>query len=59
MCGKIREIRIPLHNDTKRQKGFVFIEFEDSKGAEKALKWNGTYLDGKKLKIERTNLKIF
>eukprot|EP01080_Neovahlkampfia_damariscottae_P011495 gene11495-4659_t len=45
MCGKIREIRIPLHSDTKRQKGFVFVEFEDSKGAEKALKWNGTYLD--------------
>jgi RNA recognition motif-containing protein len=56
-CGEIREIRIPLHPDTQRQKGYVFVEFAERKGAEKALKWNKTFLDGKRLKIERTTLK--
>ena len=50
-CGKIKDIRIPLRDDGK-PRGFAHIEFEEQSSVDKALKKNGTELDGRNLKVD-------
>jgi RNA recognition motif-containing protein len=36
-CGKISSLRIPLHRETGKPRGFAFIEFEDDESVQNAL----------------------
>lgn len=40
-CGKIMSIRIPEDKQTKQNRGFAFIAFENEKGCKKALNYDG------------------
>jgi nucleolin len=50
-CGKIKDVRIPVRDDGK-PRGFAHIEFEEQSAVDKALKMNGTELDGRNLKVD-------
>lgn len=51
--GNILSIDIIQDRATGRSKGFAFIEFESSEGADSAKKLNGTELNGRALKINQ------
>ena len=50
-CGDIKDIRIPTRDDGK-PRGFAHIEFANEGAVEKALKKNGTELDGRNIKVD-------
>jgi len=51
-CGNIVEIRVPLDN-TKRNKGFAYVEFEKAKGVEQALKIENPTIEGYTLGVQK------
>ena len=51
-CGKINAIRFVYDNNTKKFKGFCYIDFKEHKGLIKALKLNGTFFGGRKIKVD-------
>ena len=50
-CGSIKDVRFAIRDDGK-PKGFAHIEFESEDSVEKALKMNGTEMDGRHLKVD-------
>jgi nucleolin len=55
-CGAIKDVRIPFNEDG-RPKGFGHVEFEAPDAAEKALKLNGSELDGRALRLDLSTSK--
>ena len=51
-CGKIKEIRFVYNSQTKKFKGFCYIDFKEHKGLLKALKLNGCFFEGRKLYVD-------
>jgi len=51
-CGNIVEIRIPLDN-TQRNKGFAYMEFDKAKGVEEALKIEDPTIEGYTLGVQK------
>lgn len=49
--GKINNINVIQDRETGRSKGFAFVEFESSEGAEAALTLNGHQLEGRTIKV--------
>jgi len=50
-CGSIKDVRFATRDDGK-PKGFAHIEFNNEDSVEKALKMNGTEMDGRHLKVD-------
>jgi RNA recognition motif-containing protein len=50
-CGKVLNLSLTFFEDTGRPK-FAFIDFEDVESAKRAVEYNGTMFDGKRIKIE-------
>ena len=46
-CGKIEQIELPRHHDTKRPKGTAFIQFAEPEGLEKALEKDRLAIKGR------------
>lgn len=53
-CGPIVSVRLAM-GDNGRAKGFCHIDFETEEAVENALKKNGEELDGRQLKVDKTN----
>jgi len=52
--GEIASARIIMDRATGRSKGFGFVEMEDDKQAEKAIKeMDGKMLDGRKIRVSK------
>ena len=51
-CGEINAIRFVYDNMTKKFKGFCYIDFKEHKGLLKALKLNGNFFGGRKIKVD-------
>eukprot|EP01027_Heterolobosea_sp_BB2_P025457 GEZU01039074.1.p1 GENE.GEZU01039074.1~~GEZU01039074.1.p1 ORF type:complete len:203 (-),score=30.79 GEZU01039074.1:634-1242(-) len=51
--GKIGKIEIPIHPDSRKSKGFAFIEFDKVEDAEYAIKkMDGVKIDGRVVTVE-------
>jgi len=51
--GRINQITMPIDQYTGRNKGFVFVEFEDRREAEDVLdKYNGFVVENRRLKLD-------
>lgn len=55
-CGKIIDIRI-AKNEQGKMRGFAHVDFDSSESVDKALKKNGFKLDGRELKLDRSESK--
>lgn len=55
-CGKIIDIRI-AKDQTGRMRGFAHVDFDSEESVEKALKKNGFKLDGRELKLDKSESK--
>ena len=51
-CGKIKAIRFVYNSQTKKFKGFCYIDFKEHKSLLKALELNGKELQGRKLQVD-------
>ena len=51
-CGEINSIRFVYDNQTHKFKGFCYIDFKEHKGLLNALKQNGTFFGGRKLRVD-------
>ena len=51
-CGKIKEIRFVYNSQTKKFKGFCYIDFKEHKSLLKALELNGKEFQGRKLQVD-------
>ena len=51
-CGEINAIRFVHDNMTNKFKGFCYIDFKEHKGLLKALKLNGNFFGGRKIKVD-------
>ena len=51
-CGEINAIRFVYDNMTNKFKGFCYIDFKEHKGLLKALKLNGNFFGGRKIKVD-------
>ena len=51
-CGQINAIRFVYDNMTNKFKGFCYIDFKEHKGLLKALKLNGNFFGGRKIKVD-------
>jgi RNA recognition motif-containing protein len=50
--GPIKEVFLPLDRETRRPRGFAFVEYESEEDAEKAIaKFNGHELGGRPLRV--------
>ena len=50
--GPIREVFLPLDRETRRPRGFAFVEFENEDDAAKAIeKFNGHELGGRPIRV--------
>ena len=56
-CGKILSVRMPENRQTKQNRGFAFITFENEKGCRKALNYDGHSFYERKLKISKAEKK--
>ena len=55
-CGKIIDIRI-AKNEQGKMRGFAHVDFDSSESVDKALKKNGFKLDGRELKLDKSESK--
>ena len=51
-CGQINAIRFVYDNQTHKFKGFCYIDFKEHKGLLKALKLNGSFFEGRKIRVD-------
>ena len=51
-CGQINAIRFVYDNNTHKFKGFCYIDFKEHKGLVKALKLNGSFFGGRKIRVD-------
>ena len=51
-CGQINAIRFVYDNLTHKFKGFCYIDFKEHKGLLKALKLNGNFFGGRKIRVD-------
>ena len=51
-CGKIKAIRFVYNSQTKKFKGFCYIDFKEHKSLLKALELNGKEFQGRKLQVD-------
>ena len=51
-CGQINAIRFIYDNNTHKFKGFCYIDFKEHKGLVKALKLNGSFFGGRKIRVD-------
>ena len=51
-CGKIKAIRFVYNSQTKKFKGFCYIDFKEHKSLLKALELNGKDFQGRKLQVD-------
>ncbi|KAJ2747163.1 nuclear localization sequence binding protein [Coemansia sp. BCRC 34301] len=51
-CGTVVSTRIPTDRETGRMKGFGYIEFDSVEAAAEAIKYNGTDLDGRNIRLD-------
>ncbi|KAJ2559745.1 nuclear localization sequence binding protein, partial [Coemansia sp. RSA 1836] len=51
-CGTVVSARIPTDRETGRMKGFGYIEFDSVEAATEAMKYNGTDLDGRNIRLD-------
>jgi RNA recognition motif-containing protein len=51
-CGNIASVRIPVNTATGKARGFGFVDFQDQKSLDKALKMKKMTLDGRQILIE-------
>ena len=51
-CGKIKSIRFVYNSQTKKFKGFCYIDFKEHNALLKALELNGKMLSGRKLQVD-------
>lgn len=51
-CGKIKSIRFVYNSQTKKFKGFCYIDFKEHNGLLKALELNGKEFNGRKLQVD-------
>ena len=49
--GSLREVKIITDRETGRSRGFAFVTFDDSEGAEAATQLNGQDLGGRRLVV--------
>lgn len=49
--GEIEESKVIFDRDTGRSRGFGFVTFATQESAEKALKLDGTELDGRTIRV--------
>ena len=49
--GDIADVKLIMDRETGRSRGFAFITYSDSQGAEAALAADGSELDGKNLRV--------
>ena len=51
-AGPLKDVFLPLDRETRRPRGFAFVEFENDEDAEKAIqKFNGQELKGRALRV--------
>lgn len=50
-CGAVKDVKIPFDRETRRAKGFAFVEFETQSGAESAITKSGESFLGRAIKI--------
>lgn len=51
--GRLRTCHVPLDRNTRRNKGFAFVEFEQRLDAEDAFfKYNGYTIEGRQLRLD-------
>jgi len=53
--GEIDEIRVITDRNTGRSRGFAFVTFENSEGAQSALAANGTDFQERRIKVSLAN----
>ena len=53
--GPVKEVKIVMDRDTNISKGFGFVTFEDSDGAEAAIKAASISLDSRTVNIQEAN----
>jgi RNA recognition motif-containing protein len=53
--GPVKEVKIVTDRDTGKSKGFGFVTFEDSTGAEAAIKAASISLDSRTVNIQEAN----
>lgn len=51
-CGEINQIRFAYEPQTNKFKGFCYIDFKEHKGLLKALKLNGSFFEGRKIRVD-------
>lgn len=51
--GQVLTVSIPLIKDTNKQRGFAFVEFEDSDAVDKAVLHKNIILKGKKVEVKK------
>lgn len=51
-CGPIEAIRFVYDFQTRKFKGFCYIDFKEHKGLLKALKLNGSFFNGRKIHVD-------
>eukprot|EP01017_Pseudomicrothorax_dubius_P037223 TRINITY_DN5429_c0_g1_i1.p1 TRINITY_DN5429_c0_g1~~TRINITY_DN5429_c0_g1_i1.p1 ORF type:complete len:341 (-),score=102.45 TRINITY_DN5429_c0_g1_i1:211-1233(-) len=50
-CGSIKAVRLPKDNDGKLR-GFAYVEFDSSRGVQKAVEKNGEEFEGRNIKVD-------
>ncbi|KAF4574485.1 hypothetical protein EYR36_005821 [Pleurotus pulmonarius] len=53
-CGEIVSATVQTDRNTGRSRGFGYVHFADASAVEKALAMNGTELDGRNIKVDKS-----
>ena len=50
-CGNVTDVSIPVDRDTRRARGFAFVEFEENEAIKAAMELTGTTLKGRAVNV--------